>query len=436
MSPETMPLVLGVALVLLLLLLVVLLQLRQFFREAGAGRRNLLALEAIAERVERLLRQEIAANREETALSQRRAREELAVSLRGMHDSLQQRLVGQQGLQEGKFEALRTTLAEQISGLQQETARQLERIRATVDEQLQGTLERRLGESFRQVSERLEMVARGLGEMQGLAAGLGDLKKILGNVKSRGTWGEVQLGVLLEQVLAPEQYAANVSTRNRGERVEFAVKLPGRSPERDEVVWLPIDAKFPLEDYQRLLEAQEQGDAAAAELAGRQLEQRIRSCARDIRDKYLDPPATTDFAILFLPTEGLFAEVLRRPGLGDTVQRECKVVIAGPTTLWALLNSLQLGFRTLAIERRSAEVWQLLAAVKTEWSRYGDILGRIQQKLHEASNSLDQAQTRSRVIGRRLGAVQQLSAEQARPLLDLPEPAAPEGDARDPAATR
>ncbi len=416
LSPETMPWVLGLV---LLLAWVLGLLLWRFATEAARGRNSLLALEALAERMERLLRQEIAANREEMSLSQRCAREELAQALRGMHDSLLQRLVMQQGGQEGKIEALRSTLAEQLSALQQETGRQLERIRVTVDEQLQGTLERRLGESFHQVGERLEMVARGLGEMQGLAAGLGDLKKMLGNVKTRGTWGEVQLGSLLEQVLAADQYAANVSTRNRGERVEFAVKLPGRAAERDEVVWLPIDAKFPLEDYQRLLEAQEQGDAVAAEGAGRQLEQRIKLCARDIRDKYLDPPGTTDFGILFLPTEGLFAEVLRRPGLSDTVQRECKVVIAGPTTLWALLNSLQLGFRTLAIEQRSAEVWQLLAAVKTEWSRYGEILGRIQQKLHEASNSLDQAQTRSRAIGRRLGAVQQLPAGQSATLLEL-----------------
>ncbi len=416
LSSETMPLVLGLV---LLLALGLGLLLWRFASEAARGRNNLLALEALAERMERLLRQEIAANREEMSQSQRCAREELAQALRGMHDSLLQRLEMQQGGQEGKIEALRSTLAEQLSALRQETGRQLERIRVTVDEQLQGTLERRLGESFHQVGERLEMVARGLGEMQGLAAGLGDLKKMLGNVKTRGTWGEVQLGGLLEQVLAADQYAANVSTRNRGERVEFAVKLPGRAAERDEVVWLPIDAKFPLEDYQRLLEAQEQGDAVAAESAGRQLEQRIKLCAREIRDKYLDPPATTDFGILFLPTEGLFAEVLRRPGLSDTVQRECKVVIAGPTTLWALLNSLQLGFRTLAIEQRSAEVWQLLAAVKTEWSRYGEILGRIQQKLHEASNSLDQAQTRSRAIGRRLGAVQQLPAGQSATLFEL-----------------
>jgi len=402
--------------------------------EAAGQRQIVLALEAVAERLERLLREEIAGNREETTQSQHLARTELAAALKATADSLRQQLVVQQGLQEERLESLRGVVAEQLTALRQETAGQLERIRLTVDEQLQGTLERRLGDSFRQVSERLEQVSRGLGEMQGLAAGMGDLRKMLGNVKSRGTWGEIQLGSLLEQVLTPEQYEANVSTRARGERVEYAVRLPGRGTEGEDVVWLPIDAKFPLEDYQRLLEAQEAGDGAAAQGAFRQLEQRIKASAREIRDKYINPPRTTDFALLFLPTEGLFAEVLRRPGLCDAVQRDYRVVIAGPTTLWSLLNSLQLGFRTLAIERRSAEVWRLLAAVKTEWGRFGEVLTRIQHKLQEASNSLDQAQARTRAIGRRLGAVQQLTPEEAHPLLELPRTEGAAGG--DPAATQ
>jgi DNA recombination protein RmuC len=244
---------------------------------------------------------------------------------------------------------------------------------------------------------------------------VGDLKRVLSNVKTRGTWGEVQLGALLEQALAPDQFARNVATGGGREVVEFAVKLPGD----EQPVWLPIDAKFPLEDYQRLQEAQEQADPQAAEMAGRQLELRIRTCAKDIADKYLKPPMTTDFAILFLPTEGLFAEVLRRPGLAELVQREQRVVLAGPTTLWSILSSLQMGFRTLAIQKRSSEVWNLLAAVKTEWSAYGVVLDKIQKKLQEASNTLDGAQTRSRAIGRKLKEVQALPVDEAMDLLQL-----------------
>jgi DNA recombination protein RmuC len=253
--------------------------------------------------------------------------------------------------------------------------------------------------------------------MQALASGVGDLKRVLTNVKTRGTWGEVQLGAMLEQVLTPEQYAANVATKDGGERVEFAVKLPGRSEDGDEVVWLPLDAKFPVEDYQRLVDAQERAEAEAAEDAAKQLESRIRQCAWDISTKYLNPPRTTDFGILFLPTEGLFAEVIRRPGLGESVQRECRVMIAGPTTLWSLLNSLQMGFRTLAIQKRSSEVWNLLAAVKTEWTRYGEVLDKVQRKLHEASATVEKAQTRTRAIGRKLREVEELPVEAAQAVL-------------------
>jgi len=306
---------------------------------------------------------------------------------------------------------------EKLRAIQVDNAGQLDRMRATVEEKLQGTLEKRLGESFRQVSERLEQVYRGLGEMQTLAAGVGDLKKVLTNVKTRGAWGEVQLGAMLEQVLHPDQYATNLATKESGERVEFAVKLPGRSEDRDDVVWLPIDAKFPLEDYLRLLESQEKVETESTEAAAKQLESRIRQCARDICEKYLNPPTTTDFAILFLPTEGLFAEVVRRTGLTEYVQRECKVVIAGPTTLWSILNSLQMGFRTLAIQKRSSEVWNLLAAVKTEWTKYGEILNKVQKKLHEASDTLDKAQTRTRAIGKKLKDVQELPNSEAEALL-------------------
>lgn len=352
---------------------------------------------AATERLERILHDEISRDRQEAAALGRQSREELGASIESLRRTL-----------DGCFESMR-----------QDNARQLELMRATVDEKLQGTLEKRLGESFRLVSERLEQVCRGLGEMQTLASGVGDLKKVLANVKTRGTWGEVQLGALLEQVLAPDQYAANIATKGGGERVEFAIRLPGRDEQEGSRVWLPIDAKFPVEDYQRLVDAQEQANAEQAEAAGRQLETRIRLCAREICEKYLSPPQTTDFGILFLPTEGLFAEVIRRTRLVEELQREQRVVIAGPTTLWAILNSLQLGFRTLAIQRRSSEVWTLLAAVKTEWTKYGEVLDRVQKKLQEATNQLDQAQTRTRAIGRKLRAVQELPMSESQSVLAI-----------------
>jgi DNA recombination protein RmuC len=282
---------------------------------------------------------------------------------------------------------------------------------ASLRTEVQSTLDKRLGESFKAVSERLEQVHKGLGEMQSLATGVGDLKKVLTNVKTRGTWGEVQLGALLEQVLAPEQYEKNVATKGGGERVEFAVKLPGADKDKGPV-WLPIDAKFPMEDYQRLLEAWDRADTAAAELAGRQLENALRVNAKAISDKYVLPPATTDFGILFLPVEGLYAEALRRPGLADALQRDFRVTLAGPSTLWALLNSLQMGFRTLVIEKRSSEVWELLGVVRTEFGRYSEALAKVKKKLEETGAAIDQAEVRTRAIQRKLRNVESGEGEQ------------------------
>lgn len=291
-------------------------------------------------------------------------------------------------------------LDKKLEKLTESTAANLEQIRLTVDEKLQSTLERRLGESFQQVSLRLEQVHRGLGEMQTLAGGVGDLKRILSNVKNRGIWGEMQLGVLLRDLLAPEQFAENVAVKQgSAERVEFALKLPGS---KDETVWLPIDAKFPQEDFQRLLEAREQADTAAADIALKQLERRLKSEARDIQNKYLCPPQTTDFAIMYLPIEGLFAEAVNLPGLLDELQRTYRVCVAGPTTLAALLNSLQMGFKTLAIEKRTGEVWRMIAAVKQDFVTFSLLLDKTKKKLQEASGHIDAAARRSRVINKRL----------------------------------
>jgi DNA recombination protein RmuC len=317
------------------------------------------------------------------------------------------------------MDKLRETVEERLRLIQDDTARKLEQMRATVDEKLHETLEKRLGESFKLVSERLELVQRGLGEMQTLANGVGDLKKVLTNVKTRGTFGEIQLSSLLEQVLSPGQYESNVETRKgSGQRVEFALKLPGRDGTTDGMVWLPLDAKFPQEDYLRLVEAQELGDLLAATEAAKQLDRSVRLMAANIRDKYLDPPHTTDFGVMFLPTEGLFAEVLRRPGLFDALQRDFKVMVAGPTTLAAMLNSLQMGFRTLAIEKRSAEVWNLLGAVRTEFSKFGAVLEKTSKKLQEAGNHIDQAAVRTRSIEKKLKGVQEMPGAEAAVLLE------------------
>jgi len=385
------------------------------------------ALERASERSDSLLREETARLREVLVQQQREGREEQAASLRSFGEAQLRRMTEIASFQrsqldifaeqlrtltqvnEGRLEKLRETVEARLKLLQEENGAKLEQMRATVDEKLHATLEKRLGDSFRLVSERLELVHKGLGEMQGLAAGVGDLKKVLTNVKSRGTFGEIQLGALLEQVLTPEQYAANVATRpGSSERVEFAIRLPGREPGEGGTVWLPLDAKFPQEDYLRLQDAQEQGSPEGVAEAGRQLERQVKLMAATIRDKYLEPPHTTDFAIMFLPTEGLYAELLRRSGICESLQRDLRVVVAGPTTLAALLNSLQLGFRTLAIEKRSSEVWQLLGAVKGEFGKFGDMLEKTKKKLDEASSSIEGAAVRSRAIERKLKNVQEL----------------------------
>ena len=321
---------------------------------------------------------------------------------------------------ERRLDGLRDTLEKRLMLLQEDNNRKLEQMRATVDEKLHASLEKRLGESFKLVGERLEQVHKGLGEMQSLAAGVGDLKKVLSNVKTRGTWGEIQLGNLLEQVLTAEQYSANVKTkRNSLDHVEFAIRLPGRTEEPDGVVWLPIDAKCPQDLYQRLVEAQELADPVLVEAEAKQLEMMIKREAKGIRDKYLDPPFTTDFGVLFLPIEGMYAEVLRRPGLADVIQREFRVLIAGPTTLSALLNSLQMGFRTLVIEKRSSEVWEILGKVKTEFGQFGMLLDKTKKKLQEATNTIDSVGVRSRAIEKQLRHVESL------PVLDVVTEALP-----------
>lgn len=323
---------------------------------------------------------------------------------------------------EQKIEQLRLSVSGGLQQIQEDNSRKLDQMRQTVDEKLQGTLERRLGESFRLVSERLELVQKGLGEMQELANGVGDLKRVLTNVKTRGTWGEIQLGALLEQILTQEQYATNVAPKpGSAERVEFAIRLPGRDELEGKSVWIPLDAKFPKEDYERLLTAQESADPVQAEEAAKRLEEQIKKCARDIRDKYISPPHTTDFAILYLPIEGLYAEVIRRNGLVETLQQTCRVVVAGPTTLSALLNALQMGFRTLAIQKRSSEVWKLLGAVKTEFGRFTDHLESVQKKLHQASDSIEDAARKSRLIQRRLKDVEELPASELPVLLGADE---------------
>jgi DNA recombination protein RmuC len=335
--------------------------------------------------IDRGLRDEFSRNREEAGALAKAQREELSKSLEGVRSIVDVRL----------------------KQLQEDNSKQIDKMRATVDEKLQGTLEKRLGESFKLVSDRLEQVHQGLGAMQQLASDVGGLQKVLTNVKARGGWGEVQLGALLEQVLTPDQFARNVKTREESaENVEFAIKLPG--DENGAPVWLPIDAKFPTEDYHRLIAAQEKGDVAAIDEAMKSLETQLKKCAKDICQKYINPPRTTDFALMFLPTEGLYAEAIRRVGLVEQVQRDCRVVFAGPTTLAALLNSLQMGFRTLAIQRRSSEVWNLLAGVKTEFGKFGEALSAVKDKLDQAARQVDNVAVRSRAITKKLRDVEEL----------------------------
>lgn len=371
----------------------------------------------------------------QTATDQRSGREESAQTLKRFGDGLGERLQQLSEANDRRIVELRVTVEERLRELQADNTRKLDEMRQTVDEKLHKTLEDRLTQSFQQVSERLEQVHRGLGEMQSLATGVGDLKRVLSNVKTRGTWGEVQLGSLLEQLMAPGQFERQVETRRgSGERVDYAIRLPGLGGEAD-VVYLPIDAKFPQEDYQRMMDAQERADLEALEESAKQLEARIKLDARSIRDKYLQPPLTTDFAVLFLPTEGLYAEVLRRPGLADGLQREYRVIIAGPTTLAALLNSLQMGFRTLAIQKRSSEVWALLGAVKTEFGKFGTVLAKTKEKLDQASRSIGDAEVRTRQIERKLTQVESLPSADAQLMLGQPElPYEPEPAREPPAA--
>jgi len=345
------------------------------------------------ETIDRSLRDEFSRNREEAGAAAKNQREELASSLEGVRSIVDVRL----------------------RQLQDDNAKQIDIMRATVDEKLQGTLEKRLGESFKLVSDRLEQVHQGLGAMQQLASDVGGLQRVLTNVKTRGGWSEWQLGVLLDEMLTPEQFAKNMKMReDTDERVEFAIKLPG--DENGAPVWLPIDAKFPMEHYDRLATAQEKGDPVAVEGAIKTLETQLKRCAKDICEKYINPPKTTDFALLFLPSEGLYAEAIRRVGLVQNVQRDCRVTFVGPTTLAALLNSLQMGFRTLAIQKRSSEVWNLLATVKTEFGKFGESLSAVKEKIDQASRKMEDVDVRSRVITKKLRDVEELPSN-PQPLL-------------------
>ncbi len=429
---------------------VLLLQLWALRQRSGApGGAVLRELELAAreqEKLETRLREELVRNRDEAGKGTAQLRTELARVLqeqqKGITDNLDR--IRQQGTDsskvqreelaaqlallahsnEEKLEAVRQTVETKLTQLQTDNAGKLEQMRMTVDEKLQSTLETRLSESFKLVSERLERVHQGLGEMQALASGVGDLKRMLSNVKTRGTWGEMQLSALLEQVLTTEQYAKNVATRPGSEdRVEFAIRLPGQSADAQQVVWLPVDAKFPKEDYERLNSALEDGDKPAADAARKALELRVRAEARTIKEKYIEPPHTTDFAILFLPLEGLYAEVLRVPDIVESLQRDHRVVLAGPTTLAALLNALQMGFRSLAIEKRTSEIWQVLGAVKTEFAKYNDVLQKVREKLQQATNVVEKAEVRTRAITKQLRKVEELPEPQALALLgDADEP--------------
>ena len=389
-------------------------------------------------RLEATLRDESRRNRDAIGVSARESRAELSRSFKDLGDSISARMAETGGLlknqldafasqlnhltasNEKRLEQMRSTMETQLKALQEDNSRKLEQMRATVDEKLHNTLEQRLGQSFKIVSDRLEQVHKGLGEMQTLATGVGDLKKVLTNVKTRGVIGEYQLENILEQMMTPEQYAKNVKTKQGSNAmVEFAIKLPGKK-EDEQIVWLPMDAKFPTEDYQILLSAYDNSDTELIETTRKQLAGRIRLFAKEIQAKYIDPPNTTDFGIMFLPFEGLYAEVLRL-GLFEAIQREFKIVISGPTTLAAFLNSLQMGFRTLAIEKRSSEVWEILGAVKTEFGKFGTVLEKTQKKLRETSNVIEQAGVRTRAIERKLRDVQELPLKETELLLNEPD---------------
>ena len=377
-------------------------------QDTSATDQALQRLESNLKDIAAALRDENMQNRKEAREGDKVLREEIGASIKNYGDSMDKRLF-----------QITSMVERQLLSMQKDNSEKLEKMRMTVDEKLHATLERRLGESFKMVSDRLELVHKGLGEMQTLASGVGDLKKVLTNVKTRGTWGEVQLKNLLEQLLTNEQYEENFPTKKSSrDRVEFAIKLPSKD-DKVPYIYIPIDAKFPVEDYQRLVQAQEQADLEEVETASKALEVRIKAMAKDISEKYLDPPYTTDFGILYLPTEGLYAEVTQKRGLTETLQRQYRVVVCGPNTISAFLNSLQMGFRTLAIEKRSSQVWEILGAVKTEFGKFGDLLEKTQKKLQEASNTIDSAARKSRTIERRLGNVHELQDSQKTPTQDL-----------------
>src|SRR5512139_707154 len=374
----------------------------------------------------------LARQAEQQALTLQRMSEQQSLALQRLGNTLAEQLRALAESNERRLSDMRQTVEGRLQALQQGNEAKLEQMRATVDEKLHATLEQRLGESFRQVAERLELVHKGLGEMQSLARDVGSLNRVLTNVKTRGVFGEVQLAGLLEQVLTPDQYAANVETvPGSGARVEFAIRLPGRGGDA-QPLWLPIDAKFPREDYERLLEAHERADPAGVDTAAKAIETRLRLEAKTIREKYVAAPHTTDFAILFVPTEGLYAEALRRPGLVQRLQEEHRIMLAGPTTLLATLNSLQMGFRTLALERRSVEVWEVLGAVKTEFAKFGEVLAKTKKKLDEASNNILQAEVRARAMSRELRTVEALPEARAKLVLPLPSDDAGAGDLLEP----
>jgi DNA recombination protein RmuC len=420
-----------------LLLVIVIVLVVQLMRRPGIDVAPLMAkldtLEKLQERSERALKDEFGRTRDQSNNQSRDQREELQNSLTVSTNNLMGSVDRISRIQKDRFDdfalvqkqqlesfakelrQLTTVVEAKLASMQSDNATKLEEMRKTVDEKLQGTLDKRLGESFKIVNDSLAVVHKGLGDMQNLATGVGDLKRVLTNVKTRGTWAEIQLGTLLEQILTSEQFGKEVSIAGR-ERVDFAIKLPGRDGLNDEV-WLPIDAKFPKEDYERLVDASERGDRFAEEEATKSLENRVRKQARDIREKYLKPPHTTDFALMYLPTEGLYAEVLRRPGLADTIQRESRVVVIGPTTLGAFLNSLQMGFRTLKIQKQSSEIWKVLDGVKAEFGKFGDILDKVKKKLEEAGNVIDDANTRKRAVEKCLKQVESLPAEETPDLV-------------------
>ncbi|MBM3308419.1 MAG: DNA recombination protein RmuC [Candidatus Eisenbacteria bacterium] len=373
--------------------------------------------------------------REELARSQKGGAELVVTTMREMGSAQREALTAVTGeiqtlarANETRLEGLRGTVDAKLEQLREGNEAKLEEMRRTVDEKLHATLETRLGESFRLVSQQLEAVQSGLGEMRSLASGVGDLKKVLSNVKTRGTLGEVQLGAILEDILTPDQYDRNVQTKEgTRENVEYAVRLPGPADAPNRCVWLPIDSKFPQEDFQRLVEASDQGDADGVKAAAAALSRAVRASAKDIQEKYLDPPNTTDFAIMFLPTEGLYAEVLREPGLFESLMHTCRVVAAGPTTLAAILSSLRMGFRTLAIERRSSEVWQILGAVKTEFGKFGGVLDKLRKQLNTAAKTVEETDVRTRAMERKLRQVEELPSGDTESLLELPR--APSEDA-------